>query len=299
MSIEFASAISTLFAELQVKDPAASTGDLFEDWVSVPGVGSITLPTNQANPNTQVTLQGTKQTGQFAERGQIQIPLSTLLPHSAVHEFFRAAAGTGKVINIQAVTKGEVLGEVAGAYGTTANGRKATIVGDKKDEVLSLLEPGLYFEQRTYKPSTGTAAISSAGAVTYTGTVPTAAQAPVGAYLKIGGKAYRITTAGGTEVDHAASVNAAAYEIVNVCQVIQATPDDSGNAWASFMFDPPAVGALTGADLKLHLPSLTYANIACTVSGYDDGDLQSQAAMTGSITLIPSRKLGAPAASIY
>ena len=307
MTIEFASAVPTLFASLQVKAPNAQAGDLFEDWVKVPGVGSITLPTNQSNPNTQVTLEGTKQTSQFAERGQIQVPLSTLLPHSEVHEFFRARQGTGEVINVRAQTQGQVIGTIPAAYKVLAGSlRTAVIEAAQRDLVLSLLEPAHHFEQTVFTPpAAGTAAISATGVVTFApaNSAPTPQQAPVGAYLKIGSNAYFITTAGAAAVvPPPAIVAAAAFTVVNVCQVIEATPGsgtDEGR-WIDFMFDPAAPAPIAAAqELQLQLPALTYDNIACTVSGYDDGELPSQAAMTGSITLIPSRKLGRAGRSIY
>ena len=303
MTIEFASAIPTLFSRIDIKDPNASTDDLFEDYVEVFGAGSFTLPTKQASPSNQVTLTGTAQTPQFAERGQLQVPLATLLPHSRAHRFLDSKQGTSDLIQLRITVDGSNFGTVEDAYTVASSAlRTALIASPKRAAVTGLLAPSQFFEM-VLKPSAAsvTAAITDVGAVTFAGTAPTAAIAPVGSYIRIGDKGYKVTTAGGTTVEPPDSaVSATIYSIVNVCEVVQPTEDaNTEGQWASFKFDPAAPGAITAQNITLRRPKIEWADVACSVLGMDTGDFQSQAAATGNLTLLPTRRMALARASIF
>ena len=304
MTIEFASAIPTLFSQIDIKDPNASSGDLFEDYVEVFGAGSFTLPTKQASPTNQVTLKGPAQTPQFAERGQLQVPLATLLPHARAHRFLDGKQGSSDLIQLRITVDGSAFGSVSGAYKVeTGKLRLAAIEASKRAEVTGLLAPSQFFEMTIHEgQSSQTAAIAASGVVTWGGggTAPTAAQAPVGSYLKIGDEYYEFETAA-TTVTHRAVVAAAAYTIINVCEVIQPYEDAAREGqWASFKFDPAAPAAIATAQaIELHRPKIQWSDVACSVIGMDTGDFQSQAAATGNLTLLPTRRMALARASIF
>ena len=98
-----------------VKDINATAGTLFENYVRVPGVGSITLPDEAAPQNDSIGVDGVVSAAGFAGVGSIAVPLPQVGQHPA-HRFLEEKKGDKEPVTVKVRRPASKLFNVDGCF---------------------------------------------------------------------------------------------------------------------------------------------------------------------------------------
>lgn len=115
--------ISTNNLEIKVRDPEANAAP-FNDYVRIPGTGSLALPNDPANPNEIVTFKGIASAPAFQRLGNATIALPQYISYHPVMSMLRRKRDASKKVLSEIVVPGEavistdgtVTGTVAGLF---------------------------------------------------------------------------------------------------------------------------------------------------------------------------------------
>ena len=134
--------ISTNNVEVKVKDPEEA--GIFSEYIRVPGVGTIGLPNDPANPNEIVTFKGIASAPSFQRLGNATISLPQYIGYHPVMAMLRKKRDASKKVLAEISIPGEtvittdanVAGENTGIF---------TPVKDAIEEITNLLLVGHAF----------------------------------------------------------------------------------------------------------------------------------------------------------
>ena len=234
-----------------VKDPNAAVGDLFLNYVRVPGLGAITLPDESAPSTDIVVLDGTTAATGTAPVGTISCPVGVLSEHPA-HQFLGAARRSGALVQVAVIRPAENridFAVAADAVAAAANGKsEVVVVGDERAKAKLMLEGDI---------------VSFAAA---------AAAAPMSnTFLYY----YNAAPAAAALDDSFQAV----MEIEDDGSVFNITPGMSGNADS------------VAAKVFLRTAGKKWKDIECQVGQMSDGDFQSSTKVSGNLVFNPTSVL--------
>ena len=241
-----------------VKNPNAAAGSLFENYIRVPGLGSLTLPDESAPQTDTATIDGSIGSAGFAPVGTIAVPLPAASQHPA-HRFLHKTRRSGGPVQFRAVRTATNISPTAGYAGGTVAAAALTNDLTVKTGLSNIL---------IAEASRG----SVSGKVREGHYVALVAAAPDAAnFLDYDG-----TPAAGNATHWRAVV-----EIANNGEAITVAPGFAA-----------AVSSV--AAVHVRQPGLEYKDINCQVGQMGDGDAQSAGIVAGNLVLRPDTELPVP-----
>lgn len=250
-------------AYLRVKDPQASPGDLFADYVTVPGLGSWTMPAETGSVTETAIMDGSIAAPQFKGVGTITGAMPALGAHVS-HQFLEQRSIDQRDIQVEIVKHAVAVTSIdlGGAAGNVVDARAADAgTPNRSDIAISKAS-----DQLTVKQSVlwGHILAMSAEAATAAELASVTGASPVLAYTSKG--------ADGTQWRGIVTV-AADGSMIRVA--------------------PAFVAAITTANNKFRRinvrnPGKRWTDVLVKVNQYDQGDFQSGSNVGSNFTFTPS-----------
>ena len=241
-------------AYLRVRDPDASAGDLFADYVTMPGLGSFTMPAETGGVTETVTIDGPISAPQFKGVGTITGSVAGLT-RDVAHQFLEQRSIDGREIQVAIDLPARSVTEFV-----IDGGASVDAVDTNYDQIVAGVIPD---------------AVAKAvlrGHFMALGAVSGAAVYPDGTVVVLG-------------------YNAAAA-VVGWRAVVAADQDTKVfNVAPDFGAADISVAANMERGVRVRNPGVSWLDISCVVSQFDQGDFQAGGNVSSNFTFVPARAI--------
>ena len=239
-------------AYLRVRDPDASAGDLFADYITMPGLGSFTMPAETGGVTETVTIDGPISAPQFKGVGTITGAIAGLT-RDVTHQFLEQRSIDGREIQLAIDLPARSVTEFV-----IEGGSNVEAVDTDYDRIVAASIPD---------------AVSTAilrGHFMALGAVSGAAVYPDGTVAVLG---YDATAAAiGWRAVIAADQDSKVFNV---------SPD--------FGATDISVALNMERGVRVRNPGVSWLDISCVVSQFDLGDFQAGGNVSSNFTFVPAR----------
>ena len=239
-------------AYLRVKDPDASAGDLFADYVTLPGLGSFTMPAETGGVTETVTTDGPISAPQFKGVGTITGAVAGLT-RDVAHQFLEQRSIDGLeiqvAIDLPARSVTEFVIEGSGTAMAVDTDYDRIVAGVVPEAVAKAILRGHFI---------------ALGAVSGTAAYPDGTAAVLGYDAAAAAIGWRAVVASDQDA-----------------KVFNVSPD--------FGAIDIAVAANMERGVRVRNPGVSWLDISCSVSQFDQGDFQAGGNVSSNFTFVPAR----------